>query len=89
MSFFGRVLAFYTVGIGPLNADWLELQRVTSLRHGALACCRGKSAAARKRFSRLATVPVGQYTISGDANGTRPIQRIVCVFVGLYFYELK
>jgi len=66
MSFFGRVLAFYTVGVGLLDADWLQrvgywtligwsLQRVTSLRHGALAFCRCKSAAARKRYLRLAT----------------------------------
>jgi len=63
---FGRVLVFYTVGVGLLDADWLlrvgcwtligwRLQRVTSLRHGALSCCRCKSAAARKRSSQLAT----------------------------------
>jgi len=57
---------FYTVGVGLLDADWLlrvgcwtligwRLQRVTSLRHGALSCCRCKSAAARKRSSQLAT----------------------------------
>jgi len=48
MSFFRRELAFYTLGIGPLDADWLlqtafwtligwSLQGVTSLRHAVAA----------------------------------------------------
>jgi len=59
---FGRTLAFYSPGVGLLDADWL--QRVSC---GALigwrfaasdvitSCCRCKGAAAIERFLRLAT----------------------------------
>jgi len=44
MNVSGRVAAFVLFGVDLLNADWL--QRVVSLCHGKLACCRCKSAAA-------------------------------------------
>jgi len=57
------VLAFYTPGVGLLDADWLQRvscraligwssQRVMSLRHTVAA----KVLLLRKRFLRLATV---------------------------------
>jgi len=60
---FGTALAFYSPGIGMLDADWLQrvncgaligwsLQRVTSLRHAVAA----KVLLLGKRFLRLATL---------------------------------
>jgi len=74
---FGRALAFYSPGVGLLDADWLQrincgaligwnLQRVTSLRHPVAA----KALPLGKRYLRLATgrllilpVPLFEFTV--------------------------
>ena len=65
---FDSELAFYTPGVGLLDADWLQrvgcgaligwsLQRVTSLRHAVTA----KVLLLTERFLRLATILITNF----------------------------
>ena len=71
MTILEGLLAFYTPGVGLLDADWLQrvgcggligwsLQRVTSLRHAVAA----KVLLLGKRFFRLATLGLHGFSVN-------------------------